>query len=102
MARVVSAAPCSWAGLALANGKEAAARRDAGGHELARGIGAVPRRERLDHLAAGADPLADLEDALAREQHARGGGEQVEHVLAAPLPPDLVDVAEAARRQQSH
>ncbi len=58
--------------------------------------------QRLDHLALGAEPFADLEDAVAREQHSRRRGEDVEHVLAAPLPADLVDVAESARRQQPH
>jgi hypothetical protein len=50
----------------------------------------------------GAQPLADLENSIAREQHFRRGREDVEDVLAAPLPSDLVDVAETARGQQPH
>ena len=76
-------------------------RLDPVGHQLAHGGGDVFRHQRFDDLALGADPLADLEDAVARQQHLRRRREDVEHVLAAPLPPDLVDVAEAARRQQS-
>src|SRR5262249_33804177 len=68
-------------------------RRDRGAH--------VVRHQRLDHLALEAHPLADLENSVAREQHSRRGREDVEDVLAAPLPSDLVDVAETARGQQS-
>src|SRR5262249_56037392 len=40
--------------------------------------------------------------AMGGEQQRRGGGEEMEDVLAAPLPPDLVDVAETACGQQSN
>ena len=63
--------------------------------------GDVVGLERLDHLAPAVEPLADLVDPVARQQHLRRGRENVEHVLAAPLPADLVDVAEAARGQQA-
>ena len=76
-------------------------RFDPVGHELAHGVGDVLLPQRFDDLALGADPLADLEDAVARQEHLRRGREDVENVLAAPLPPDLVDIAEAARRQQA-
>ena len=74
---------------------------DAIGHELRDRGAHVVHHQRLDHLALEADPLADLENSIAREQHLRRGREDVEDVLAAPLPADLVDVAETARGQQS-
>ena len=76
-------------------------RFDTVGHELAHGADDVLRQQWFDDLALGPDALADLEDAVARQQHLRRRREDVEHILAAPLPPDLVHVAEAARREQS-
>ena len=60
------------------------------------------RIQRADDLAAEVQALVDLEHAVAREQHLRGGGVQVEHIGAAPLAADLVDVAKATRGQQAH
>ena len=88
-------------GIGIGEQKAHGDRLDAVGDELARPRSATSsRRQRLDHLALGVEPLADLENAVAREQHLRRGREDVEHILAAPLPPDLVDVAEPARGEQ--
>jgi hypothetical protein len=62
--------------------------------------GDIVSHQRLDHLALGAEPLAHLENAVAGEQHFWCRRENVEHILAAPLPPDLVDIAEAARSEK--
>jgi hypothetical protein len=77
-------------------------RVDTGAHKLAHRGGDVRALQRLDHLAGRVEPFADLEDAIAREQHRRRRSEDVEDVLAAPLPPDLVDIAKAARGEESH
>jgi hypothetical protein len=63
-------------------------------------VGDIVRHQRLDHLALGAESLAHLANPVSRQQHLGRRRENVEHILAAPLPPDLVDVAEAARGEK--
>ncbi len=75
---------------------------NAAGDELCNGGANVLRHQWLDDLASRIHPLANFENAIAREQHFRGGREDVEDVLAAPLSSDLVDIAEPARGQQPH
>ena len=57
--------------------------------------------QRLDYRTVRIEALADLMDAVAREQHLRRGSKNVEDLVAAPLPADLVDVAKAARGQKT-
>ena len=52
-------------------------------------------------MPARIEPLANLDDALAREQHPRARSKQVEHVIAPPLAADLVNVAKAPRGQEA-
>lgn len=51
--------------------------------------------ECFDDLAAIIEPAADFMDHVARQKHFWRGREQIEHVVAPPLPADLVNVAEA-------
>ena len=76
-------------------------RLDPVGHELPRGFGDIVGNQRLQHVAPRVQPLADFENTIARQQHLRRRRENVEHLVAAPLPADLVDVAKPARRQQA-
>ena len=75
-------------------------RLDAARHEVAYGALHVGAVERQHDLAAEIEPLAHLENAVALEQHLGRRRKDVEHLLAAPLAADLVDVAKARRGQK--
>ena len=74
---------------------------DALRHQLARGRGNLVGIERLDHVTGKIEPLAHLVDAVAGQQHFRRRCKDVEHLVAAPLPADLIDVAETAGGDQA-
>ena len=77
-------------------------RLDPVGNQLARGVGDIVGNQRLQHVAARIQSFADFVDAIARQQHLRRRRKNVEHLVAAPLPADLIDIAKPARRQQAN
>ncbi len=76
-------------------------RFDALRDQFACGCGNVVGIERLDHVTGEIEALAHLVDAVAGQQHFRRRRKDVEHLVAAPLPADLVDVAETAGGDQA-
>src|SRR5208337_5324928 len=57
--------------------------------------------QRLDDLAVRVEPFADLEDTIAREQDPRRRSKDIEHVLAPPLPSNLVDISKSFCGEQA-